>query len=148
VDLPRVHHFEPVAPAWAYKTYRMVSPPSHRRKAACAEVECERWQKGWTTYLDIADPRHAEAAHWIRARSGRAFTAKENGTGVTFSFPAGQDCFQGHTIPYKPHLLLVQGGDWRGNPRGVPTVQHHSMSDWVEDFAENQSAIHDRVKRG
>lgn len=147
-DFPHGRHFEPDGPPEAYKTYRMVSPPSHRRRAACAEVECERWQRGWTTYLDVSDPKHAEAANWIRLKSGRHFTVTEEGTGVAFAFPPGQDCFAQHTVPFKPHLLLVQGGDWRGNPLGTPTRRHTSMNDWVEDFAENQAAVIERVRRG
>lgn len=148
MDFPKVHHFEPKGPAWAYKTYRMVSPPSHRRTATCKEVDCERRRKGWTTYLDVADPEHAEAANWIRMKSGRKFTVTEEGTAVSFFFPQGQDCFARHTLPFKPHLLLVHGGDWRGNPMGVPTRKHATMNDWVEDFAENQIAVRERVERG
>ena len=151
MEMPVTHPVfrpEPDGPAWAYKTYRMLSPRSHRRRATCAEVECERWQRGWKTCLDVADPKHAEAANWIRLKSGRSYTVTEVGTAVTFLFPAGQSCFTEHTIPFKPHLLLVQGGDWRGNPRGVPTIQHTSMNNWVEDFTENQAAIRQRVQRG
>lgn len=149
MDFPKVSRLIlPKGPPEAYKTYRMVSPPSHRRKASCEEVGCIRWKNGWKTCLDVSDPKHAEAATWIRMKSGRKFTVEETGTGVTFYFPPGQDCFRGHTVPYKPHVLLVQGGDWRGNPLGTPTLRHSSMENWVEDFAENQSAVRDRVNRG
>lgn len=147
-DFPKVRRaILPDGPPEAYKTYRMVSPPSHRRRATCEEVECERWQKGWTTYLDVSDPQHAEAANWIRMKSGRKFTFTEEGTGVKFFFPAGQQCFGKHTIPFKPHILLVQGGDFRGNPLGTPTRRHVRMDDWVEDFAENQIEVRERIKR-
>lgn len=138
----------PDGPPEAYRTYRMFCPPANQRRARCEEVECERWERGWLTALDVSDPKHAEAANWIRLKSGRAFTVTENGTAVTFAFPAGQQCFAKHTVPFKPHLLLVQGGDWRGNPRRVRTVVHATMDDWVDDFATNQQAIRDRIERG
>lgn len=140
--------WQPDGPAWAYRTYRMLSPASHRRRASCEEVECERWRRGWLTALDITIPAHAEAATWIRMKSGRHYTMQETGSAVTFTFPPGQTCFAAHTIPYKPHLFLVQGGDWRGNPRGVPVVRHSGVQAWAEDFAENQQEIIDRIGRG
>jgi len=145
---PQVSRWQPAGPAWAYKTYRILSPPSHRRKATCEEVECERWRKGWKTCLDVADPKHASAANWIRLHSGLKFTAHEIGTAVTFTFPAGQSCWAGHTVPFKPHLFLVHGGDWRGNPRGVPVVRHSGVQAWVDDFGENQQLIRERIGRG
>lgn len=140
--------FQPDGPAWAYRTFRMLSPASHRRPASCEEVECERWQRGWLTALDVSDPKHAETANWIRLKSGRRFTVDEVGSAVTFSFPPGQSCFAPHTVPFKPHLFLVQGGDWRGNPRNIPVVRHSGVQAWVDDFGENQQAIIDRVQRG
>jgi len=145
---PQVSRLQPVGPAWAYKTYRILSPPSHRRPATCEQVDCVRWRKGWKTCLDVADPKHAEAATWIRNKSGRRFTVTEVGTAVTFSFPPGEDCFAGHTVPYKPHLFLVHGGDWRGNPRGVPVLRHSGAQAWADDFGENQQLIKDRIGRG
>ncbi len=138
----------PAAGPEAYQTYRMFSPSSHQRLATCEEVECERWERGWLSALDVSDPECAKVANWIRMKSGRRFTVEEVGTVVTFRFPAGQQCFKKHTVPSRPYLLLVQGGDWRGNPRRVPTRRHVSMDDWVEDFAGNQQAIRDRIERG
>lgn len=140
--------WQPAAGPEAYRTYRMLSPPQNRRRASCEEVDCERWRHGWLTALDVADPKAAEAANWIRMKSGRKFTFEEVGTAVTFTFPAGQQCFKPHSVPERPFILLVQGGDWRGNPRRVPTVRHSTMDDWVDDFATNQQAIRDRIERG
>jgi hypothetical protein len=145
---PQVSRIEPQFPAWAYKTYRILSPPSHRRKASCEEVECERWRRGWKTCLDVADTKHAEAANWIRLHSGLRFDVHEQGTAVTFTFPAGQSCWAAHTVPFKPHLFLVHGGDWRGNPRGVPVVRHSGAQSWADDFGENQLLIRERIGRG
>lgn len=145
---PQASRWQPDGPAWAYRTYRMLSPMSHRRPATCEEVECKWWMNGWTSLLDVSDPKQAGQANWIRLHSKRHFTVTQDGTCVTFTFQPGQNCFNKHTIPYKPHLFLVQGGDWRGNPRSVPVVRHSGVQAWVDDFAENQQAIKDRVGRG
>lgn len=148
MDYPAANHFTPQGPPEAYKTYRMVSPPSHRRPATCAEAECKWWKNGWTSILDVSDPNQARMANWIRLHSQRHFTVHQAENTVTFTFQPGQNCFNKHTVPYKPHLFLVQGGDWRGNPRGVPVVRHSGVQAWVDDFGENQQAIRDRVERG
>lgn len=138
----------PEGPAWAYKTYRIVTPRSHRRPASCAELDCEKWRNGWLTALDAGNPRQAKLADWIRLHSKRSFTVEQIGMAVKFVFPAGQQCFEPHSVRCKPPLYLVQGGDWRGNPRGVATVRHSGIDSWVDDFASNQQAIADRVGRG
>lgn len=143
----QLFRLQPAGPAWAYKTYRIYSPPSHRRKATCEEVECPNWQRGWLTALDVAVPQQAQLADWIRLSSKRHFSAERVGTTVRFTFPAGQSCFTPHTLPVREPVFLVQGGDWRGNPRAAPTVRHSGIQAWVDDFAENQQAIRDRVER-
>lgn len=146
--VPVSRPWEPDGPASAYKTYRIVSPPSHLRPATCEEVDCERLAKGWHTYLDVSDPAHASTANWIRLHSGRKYVLEQSGTAVSFFFPPGQQCFIAHRVVDRPPLFLVSGGDWRGNPRGVPTIRHSGVQAWVDDFGENQQAIHDRISKG
>jgi hypothetical protein len=149
VEYPQVSRpFAPQGPAEAYKTYRILSPWSRRRPASCREIECERWELGWLTALDVSIPAHAETATWIRMKSGRKFTVAELGTSVTFTFPPGQSCFRQHSVPVREPVFLVHHGDFRGNPRGLPATRHSGVESWVDDFACNQQAIRDRVNRG
>lgn len=144
-----VNRIMPVGPASAYQTYQIASPlATHYRDATCREVDCERHVKGWNSALDMTREDHAKAATWIRMKSGRAFTVTEAGPIVTFTFPAGQTCFEKHKVPVgRPELYLVRGGDWRGNPRNIPVVRHNADT-WVDDFANHQDRLKTEHERG
>lgn len=140
---------QPNMPAQNYKTYTIASPQdTHTRAATCHEVDCPNRAKGWQTLLDISQGPHARTANWIRLQSGRRFTHEQVGTIVTFTFPAGQDCFTPHRVSLeRPEFFLVQGGDFRGNPSKIPVVRHKA-EDWVDDFANHQDHIATVVSRG
>lgn len=140
----------PMVPVEFMKTYAVVaSLETHYRKATCEEVECLAMARGWKTVLDESDARQKLLANYIRNQSGRRFEEYREGGVVTFMFPAGQTCFQPHHISLdRPANYLVKGGDWRGNPTGTRTIVHRRPEDWVEDFAEHQMAVAERVKRG
>lgn len=132
-----------------FKTYRIVAPLStHFRPASCREVECQGYMHGWKTTVLPDSPQ----ANYIRRSSGRSFREgglNPDGT-VTFTFSAGQMCFRAseHRVPLEREpLYVVQGGDFRGNPRGITPIRRRG-TDWVEDFAEHQQAIADAKKRG
>ena len=139
----------PKMPPSAYKTYALKLPiQTHFRVATCKEAGCEREERGFRTTLDVSVPAHARTAKWIEDHSGRKFTREETGSLVTYTFPAGQSCFNVHhvTLEREP-LLIVRGGDWRGNPRGEQRM-HAKPEHWVEDFAEHQQGIADEIEKG
>ncbi len=140
---------EPQLPAAAMKTYSISSPKAtHHRRATCAEVDCQAQLRGWATEVDVSTELGARQANYIRMKSGRAFIATEAGTIVRFTFPAGQTCFAEHLVPLgRPEFYLVRDGDWRGNPRGT-SAQRHNADTWVDDFANHQQKLADRLQEG
>lgn len=135
----------PKAGPEAYKTYQV---QQHFRPATCAEVHCHRAAHGWRSVMDTSTVDGRNKANWIRMKSGRAFTFVENGPIVTFTFAAGQRCFEKHQAPVqRMPLLRVVGGDWRGNPRGVAT-QTFRPRDWIDNFGEHQLSLLEAQKRG
>lgn len=134
----------------AYKTYQIVAPVStHFRPATCKEIECAGYTRGWKTTVLPDSPQ----ARYIRHSSGRKFTEakNENGDGtVVFTFPPGQTCFRAadhrKSLEREP-FYVVRGGDTRGDPRQEAPRRFRS-GDWVENFADHQQSISDRIKRG
>jgi hypothetical protein len=130
-----------------YKTYTVARPEAtHWRPATCAEVECGAWANGWATTVPSASPQ----AQYIRAKSGRAFTERAEGTSVVFLFKPGQRCFasDGHRLPVEREpLFIVRDGDYRGNPSGW-RMRHSSGQAWVDDFGEHQQRLKETQERG
>jgi hypothetical protein len=140
---------EPKLPAQSMVSYELRAPIStHRRAASCREFECEAYAYGWVTTVDVATDLGAAQANYIRLHSGRAYTVQETGTLVAFTFAAGQRCFERHTVTLeRDPLLIVRGGDWRGNPTRMMR-RHSSIESWVDDFATHQQQIADAVQEG
>lgn len=142
---------QPQLPAGSMKTYQIIAPRStHFRAATCAEAECPNHMNGWKTPIDETTELGSQQAFYIRNNSGRQFYEDRNiAPGVTvFTFPAGQQCFSQHQLRLdKPEIFVVKGGDWRGNPTG-DKKQHVNADDWVEDFAEHQDKLAERMKEG
>ena len=79
-------YLPPNLPAFQYKTYGLSAPvETHFRDATCQETECEAYQKGWVSVIDVATELGRSQANYIRLHSGRAFTVSEAGTLVTFT---------------------------------------------------------------
>jgi len=140
---------DPLMPAAAYKTYRIIAPIStHFRPATCTEVQCPNYLKGWKVHVEKLPPELLHAAK----TSGRRYRELHVAEGETYLvFEPGQPCFQAgehKTRIDKPELYVVQGGDHRGNPRGTQTLRHASADDWVNDFAEHQSRLLDEQQKG
>ncbi len=133
-----------------FKTYQILAPVStHFRPATCQEVECAGWANGWITTVLPDSPQ----ANYIRRSSGRQFTetVNENGDDThVFTFPPGQQCFRASehrkSLEREP-LYVVRGGDFRGDPRAETPVRRRA-EDWVDDFAEHQQQIADRINEG
>lgn len=139
-------------PAEMYKTYEIRSPiETHYRTAKCREVECNFYLRGWVTTVDTSTELGAKQANYIRLHSGRAYEieATYDSPIVKFYFKPGQTCFTVHKVTLeRPEFYVVREGDWRGNPRRIDPYRHSSPADWVDDFANHQDRINDRIQQG
>lgn len=143
-----MNRITPNLPAAAYQTYELAVPlPTHWRPATCAEIDCPAYLYGWATTVL---PDSADEA--LIRRAGRHFTVERTPDGfLRFVFPAGQPCFaaSAHRVQVEREpLYLVRGGDFRGNPRRIPTRVHADATDWVDDFGEHQLRIAESIERG
>lgn len=145
----QVLRIAPSLPLNMVRSYEVVSPlETHTRKARCEEVECQHYGRGWKTIIDVSTSQGQMQANYIRLHSGRTFTYVEEGTKVTFTFPAEQQCFSEHRVSMeRPSLFIVRDGDWRGNPTGYRRL-HRDGAQWTEDFAENQARLSRLQERG
>lgn len=146
-----VNRIEPHLPASAMKTYEIARPvATHFRAATCAEVECPAYVNGWNTIVDEHSELGQKQAYYIRHNAKRKFTEKKSEAGPTcFTFESGQNCFRQHKMPLEREpLYRVRGGDFRGNPRGIPLMTHRSGDDWVDDFANHQDKLATRLEQG
>lgn len=144
-----LNRIEPKVGPEHFKTYRLVAPTrTHRKPATCAQVDCAKRREGFRATFDVSTV--AGRAHAMTVeRSNRRRTFTVSGPLVTYVFPAGQDCFDAHTVPLEREpLYLVQGGDHRGNPRSVRRTTHRNGDDWVSDFGEHQLRIAEQQQRG
>lgn len=144
-----VNRLEPALPAAAMKTYGIEAPSStHFRAASCAEVNCSAYLNGWRTVVDTGSELGQRQADYIRRESGRLFTVEETEPDqLTFVFEAGQKCFRQHRkrLDREP-LYVVRDGDHRGNPRGTSAQRHSGPDAWLDDFANHQQQLADRLK--
>ncbi len=144
-----IFRIDPKLPVEAMKTYAAIVPMStHLRPATCEEVDCLHYLEGWKTVINESTELGQAQAHYIRKESGRRFTEHREGAAVVFEFEPGQQCFAQHQQPLeRDPVFLVKGGDWRGNPTGQ--VRYHQRAeDWVEDFAEHQLRLLERMQHG
>ncbi len=141
----------PALPAAAMKTYQIAAPlATHWRKATCAEVDCPAFLHGWQTVCDESTELGQRQADYIRHDKTRKHAEQRAEGGLTvFVFGAGQNCFRPHQVPSgRPERFLVTGGDFRGNPLGIPPREHVRPDDWVDDMAETLDEIRTRHERG
>lgn len=141
----------PAVGAESYQTFEIRRPlATHWRTATCEEVDCPNAERGWRTVVDESTELGQRQAHYIRRQSGRLFREERQPDGTTaFLFASGQPCFQQHRVQIgRPELYVVRGGDWRGNPRGLPARQHTRPDLWVEEFGEHQERIAEAKERG
>jgi hypothetical protein len=133
----------------AFKTYQILAPiRTHRRRATCAEVDCVKRARGFRAQFDVSTIKGRDNASYIE-RCGLRFTRSVEGPMVTYTFPAGQNCFDSHTVPLEREpLYVVRGGDHRGNPRNLPKINHRNARNWVDDFGEHQEMISTQRQRG
>lgn len=129
-----------------FKTYEVSRPhATHFRKATCAEVDCPNLARGWRSVIDVSTTLGQEQATYIRSHSGRSFSTTEAGTMITFTFPAGQQCFSQHSVPLdREPVFRKLDGDWRGYG-GARVLR---AGDWLEDFGEHQERLAEQQARG
>lgn len=132
-----------------FKTYQILAPiRTHRRPATCAEVDCVKRARGFRAQFDVSTVQGRDNASYIE-RCGLRFTREVTGSMVTYTFPAGQNCFDKHSVSLQREpLYVVRGGDHRGNPRNIPRVNHRNARSWVDDFGEHQETIIAQQRRG
>lgn len=136
---------DPAMPVGSYNTYQAVHPTDETVVAACQSAGCEAFRLGWDTAVDEDTDLGRRQAAYIRQESGRSFRELKTEAGLTvFRFENGQRCFADHHT--RPTVYLVRRGDWRAN---LGLVRPHvRVGDWVEDFAEHQDRLADRLRQG
>ena len=142
----QLFRIEPALPVEAVKTYSIRQPADTAVKAVCEQVGCEAWRHGWRSLIDEGTSLGRQQADYIRTESRRTFREGRTNGGLTvFTFESGQRCFADHQT--RPEIYVVRGGDWRGNPRGE-FLQHTRAADWVDDCANHQIKLADRLAQG
>ena len=142
-----LNRITPAMDAANYKTYQIAAPLStHFRPASCVEVDCPDHLNGWRVRKALIS-EHAMAD----INTARYAFIEVDFDGEPFLvFEAGQPCFRAseHRVPLEREpLYLVRGGDFRGNPRGEQ-LTHTRPEDWVDDFANHQQSLADRMEQG
>lgn len=133
-----------------YKTYGLSQPAAtHFRVVTCQEAECANYANGWRTLIDTSTEIGRRQGRYIRDHAGRSYSVVgQEGNVITLEFPAGQKCFEEHRVPVgRLPILYIRGGDWRGNPTGLPT-QRVSQQAWVDDLGEHTLKLKERIERG
>jgi hypothetical protein len=129
-----------------YKSYSWTQPLStHFRKATCEEARCPEFVNGWVTVADLATDLGQRQYDYLSHDRSRKWSKAQAGTLVSFTYPPGQQFFShprhAHRKPigYDP-IMMVSGGDFRGNPRQTPT-QVMRPADWVDSFQEHLDSL-------
>jgi hypothetical protein len=138
--VPLTRAIMPKAGPESYKSYSWRQPlNTHFRKVTCEEARCKQFTRGWVTMVDTATELGQRQYHYLTHDTSRKYTLDQIGTMASFTYPPGQQPFAGpaheHRKPigYDP-IMLVHGGDFRGNPRRTPPVVMKA-ADFVDDFA-------------
>lgn len=147
-----LNRIEPQAGPEFFQTYRIAAPSqTHRKRATCAQVDCAKRKHGYRAQFDVSTVAGRTNAHRIEelGASGRRFFSRVvEGPMVTYTFPAGQDCFDVHTVTLEREpFYIVRGGDHRGNPRQIEPRRLRE-ADFIDHFANNQALIIQRQQRG
>ncbi len=148
MDGGRLFRIEPKLPVTAMQTYAVSAPAAtHWREATCREVDCPMHLNGWQTLVDERTALGRAQAGYIRHKSVRSFSEARDAAGLTvFTFPAGQTCFRQHRVRVEREEIFIKfPGDHRGRTGEARVLR---PQDWVDDFAEHQEKLADRLERG
>lgn len=137
-----MNRIQPKGPVQAYRTYGIRMPKiTHWRALSCEDIECEHWQRGWITRVDVSTELGVRQARYIETRCGRRFTKVFHGTVIEFTFGAGQKCFREHREPNgRPALYVVRDGDWRAASEPVTMLGVNEWTDRFRAATENLAA--------
>lgn len=135
----------PAMPVGAYQTYAYSRRRDTVIKAACQQVGCEAYRKGWDSIIDESTDLGKSQAAYIRTQSGRTFSELKDAAGLTiFRFESGQRCFTDHQTVAES--FYVRKGDWRQNQGLIR--KHVNGLDWAEDMQENLDRVRTAQERG
>ena len=129
----------------ATRDYRVHMPPDITVVAACEDVGCDQWARGWETVCDEIGTRDgALVANWIRSgQSGRDFTemrdVRQGAIVAVFRFAPHQRCFREHRT--RPGRMLVRQD-------GRTVREHSSLAGLAEDYTEHLGGLADQHERG
>lgn len=126
----------PTAPWRMCTVHQILTPTDRLIPAACHQVGCLKWRRGWDVLIPEATEQGARHAAAIRSgktgRTYRELPATADGMTV-FRFDSGQRCFAEHKT--RPELYVVhnEAGRARGQRRRekVPGF-------WAESLHETQ----------
>lgn len=144
---------KPLLPAHEMKTFEIRQPiATHFREATCQEVECKGFREDMRVEFDLTIPQQVHDANWLRNKSGLRFTYVQTGTKVLFIVPSGQRCLASmvrpHRVPLeRDPLMIVRGGDWRGNPRREG-MRHTSPESFVDHWASDLDRLATEREKG
>lgn len=125
----------------ATRDYRIHMPADVTVVAACEDVRCDQWLRGWETVCDLSVPEQALVANFIRSgQSGRTFTelASLPGGPAVFRFESGQRCFREHRT--RPGRMLVRQD-------GRIVREHVSLANLAEDYTEHVGRLAEQQER-
>lgn len=133
-----------VPPLWLGpgQAYRVHMPHDFTVVAACEDVGCDQWRRGWETVCDETTSDGATVAAWIRSgQSGRTFAElpRLGGGPAVFRFESRQRCFREHRT--RPGRLLVHQG-------GRVAREHTSLRFLAEDYTEHVGRLAEQQERG
>jgi len=115
---------------------------THWKTISCQEADCQAYQKGWKTVLDLRTDLGRRQEFYIRTYSGRNFKVEKVADDMLkFVFPPGQTCFRAaqHRIQIREENFLVFDG--RGKRKESLQVEHKKPGLWVEHFSESLDKI-------
>lgn len=137
-----------------YRTFKISAPiKSHWRKATCEEYECDGYVHGFVTTVDVSTDLGQRQYHYLTHDRSRRYSLQHVGESLyKFVYGPGFRCFSmaDHRVPIgRPPMLLVAEGDWRGNPRQIPTRVHSRVEDWVDHYQTQADRVRTlRQRRG
>lgn len=146
---PPLNRLPVSAPAQMYQTFGIRAPEqTHWQPATCEDVGCEYHARGFKVSVDESTPIGSGNAAMLRSDKTRSPKEYRDEFGMTiFQYPAGTRCMGKHTKRLdRQEIFIVKGGDHRGNPKGTPTRTHTKPEFWVEEFAETQEKIIQRIE--
>ncbi len=144
----------PVGPPQAYQTYTYAQPlKTHWARVPCGEAVggCEAHRRGWSSVIDVSTELGRQRARYIAHDSGRAFTVdyRREANMIEFTFPAGQQCFEGHyRLKGDAPLVRLRTGDHRSRVNTGTITVFNRVGDWRDHMAEHQQRLADRRQRG